>query len=227
MSSPSPTSHRHDRDAVDQREAVEGEPGGEPERPLLHREVLAERPQLVHRRLRLGGDVERLDQRVVAELREVGGHDQLAVDAEAAADAGEEEGGRPADRPVDRADGEERGELLAALHALAVAAEDRDAVDGEAAEQHAEVLDARVGGLLEQAAGDRDAGHVRRDREAGEVDRPVVGVEEVAVGDDVGDLQVVDRAGQPEHRDRAVHQHATRARRARSAIFVPKPTCSR
>ena len=110
--------------------------------PALHREVLAELAQLGHRVLRAGGDVERLDQRVVAEVGQVGRHDQRAVDAEAAADAGEEERRRPADRAVDRTDGEEGGELGAVVVALAVAAEDGDAVDAEAGQQHAEVLDA-------------------------------------------------------------------------------------
>ncbi len=57
-----------DRDAVDERERREGQPGGEPERPALGGE---ERPQLLqlgHRVAGAGGGVERLDERVVAEL---------------------------------------------------------------------------------------------------------------------------------------------------------------
>ena len=199
--------HSDDGDAVDEGEAGEGEPGGEPEGAALHREDLPERAQLRHRVAGRGGDVERLDERVVAEARQVRRDDEPPVDAEAAADAGEEEGRRPAERPVHRADGEEGGELLRADDALAVAAVDRDPVHAEAAEQHAEVLDPLVGGLLEQPAGDRDAAHVGRHGEAGEVHRPARGAERVAVRGDVGDLQVVHRAGEPEHRHRAVHEH--------------------
>ena len=64
-----------------------------------------------------------------------------AVDAEAAADAGQEERGRPADRAVHRAEREEARELAAVRGAAdAVAAEHRQAVHTEAREQHADVL---------------------------------------------------------------------------------------
>ena len=90
---------------------------------------------------------------------------------------------------------------------LAVAAVDGDAVHAEPGEQHAQVLDVAVlGHVLQQAAGDDDAGHVGGDRQAGQVDVPRRRVEEVVLRDQVGDLQVVDRAGQAEHRDRAVEE---------------------
>ena len=132
MSRPSPTSTATTAMPSTSAKELKDSPAANQNVPALHREALAERAQLVHRVARLGGDVERLDQRVVAELREVGGDDELAVDAEAAADAGEEERRRAADRADDRADGEERDELLAVVVALAVAAVDRDAVDAEA-----------------------------------------------------------------------------------------------
>ena len=107
---------RDDDDAVDEGEAVERDAGGEPERAVRDREGVAERDQLGHRVVaRARARVERLDERVLVEAREVGRDDEGAVDAEAAADAGEEERGRPADRPVDRAEGEERRELLAVV----------------------------------------------------------------------------------------------------------------
>ena len=95
-------------------------------------------------------------------MRQVGRHHERPVDAEAAADPRQEERGRAADRADDGADREERDEALAVVVALAVAAEDRDPVDREAAEQHPEVLDVRLGAALQQAPGDRDPGRVTR-----------------------------------------------------------------
>ena len=189
-------------------EARERHAGGEPERALLHREEGTERPQLLHRVARRGGGVERLDQRVLAEPGEVGGDDERPVDAEPAADAGEEERRRATDRSDDGADGEEGDEAVAVgAGALAVSAVDRDAVDAEASEQHPEVLGvAGRRGRLEQAAGDLDPGHVGRHSEPGEVDLPRRRVEEVVLRDEVGDLQVVDGAGEAEQRHRPVEE---------------------
>ena len=93
---------RDDGDAVDDDEAGERQPGREPERAALHREERAEAAQLLHRVARRGRRVQRLDQRVVAEGREVRRHHERAVDAEAAADPGEEERRRTTDRTDDR-----------------------------------------------------------------------------------------------------------------------------
>ena len=99
--------------------------------------------------------------REVAEARHVAREDQLAVDAKAAADAGEEESGRPADGPVDGAEGKEEVKRRPVDHALAVAAVDGKAVDGEAAQQHADVLAAlSPEPQLAQSAGERHAGQV-------------------------------------------------------------------
>ena len=202
---------RHHRDAIDQREAVEGQAGREPERALLHREVVAKLPQLNHRFLRLSSDVEGLDKRVLCEFGEVLRHLQAAVDAKTAADAREEEGWRTADGAIYRSDREEGRELFVVrLLAFAVAAIDGDAVNPEATEQHAEVLGTFSSVLLEQAPGDRHTGDVRRDGQAGKIHSPGVRAEEIVIMTtalhDVGDLKIIDSAAQSEHRDRAVHQ---------------------
>ena len=93
--------------------------------------------------------------------------------------------------------------------ALAVAAEDRQPVDPEAGQQHADVLHGVAGepNVLRRPPGEREAAEVGGDREAGEVDGPAARVEDRRVrGDDEGELQVVDRRGEAEDRDAAVEQ---------------------
>ena len=153
---------------------------------------------------RVEGRVERGDHHEIVELRHVRGRDHVAVDAKAAADAGQEEGRRPADGPGHRAEGEEGGEgaLRPALD-RGVAAEDRQAVGREAGDQHADILDVRVLAELAQAPRQRDARQVGGDGETGEVDLPTGKVEEVRVPtiahDDVRYLQIINRAGETKH----------------------------
>ena len=85
--------------------------------------------------------------------------------------------GGPADRTVDRAEDEERRESLAVDDAGAVAAVDRQAVDGEPGQQHADVLDVVPVAELAQAAGEDDPSEVGVDRQAREIDRPAARVE--------------------------------------------------
>ena len=210
---------RDDGDAVDEREAVEADPGREPELTLANREcvlVLREHRHRVRRRRRAG--VERLDEGERPELAEVLREDEVAVDPDATADPGQEERRRTADRPVDRAEGEEAGERLARRAASeAVAAEHRQAVDAEAPEQHADVLDGvRLAGRpglaeLAQAADEGDPAEVGGDRETGEVDGPPAGVEDGSVrADDERQRQVVDRRGEAEDRYAPVEQQRDR-----------------
>ena len=200
--------HRDHGHPIDQREARERHPGREPERTPRHREDVAEADQLGHRVVgRPRGGVERLDEREVAEVREVHRQQQLAVDAQAATDAGEEKRRRPADRPVDRAEGEEGRELLAVLHTLPVAAEDRQAIDRESAHQHADVLHVVAAAELAQAALDRQPAEVGAEGQARQIDSPAARIEHRGIGrDDKGELQVIDRGGQAEQRNAPIHQ---------------------
>src|SRR5262249_10166678 len=102
--------------------------------------------------------VESLQEREFPEAREVAREDQVAIDAEAAADPSQEEGGRAADGSVDGAEREERGEALAVDGRAGVAAVDAQAVDGESAQEHADVLDVLAAADLAQAPGQGDAG---------------------------------------------------------------------
>src|SRR5207249_8066374 len=77
---------RDDRDAVDEGEAVEADPGREPELALLDREgvlVLLEHRHRIRGRRRAG--IERLDEREGPELAQVLREEEAAVDAEPAA----------------------------------------------------------------------------------------------------------------------------------------------
>ena len=207
-----------DRHAVDESEAVEADAGREPELTLQDGEGVLVLLQDGHRvRRRLGTRVERLDERERAELSELGREHQPAVDAEAAADAGEEERRRSADGAVHRSEGEEAGELATVGRpAHPVATEHRQAVHAEAGHEHADVLDGvglvrTAGRELAQAADERDAAEVAADGEAGQVDGPSCGVEERRVrrGDE-GDGEVVDRRREAEDRHPSVEQQRDR-----------------
>ncbi len=129
--------HGDDRDAVDEAEAGEGDARREPEVAHLVREALREAVQLVHRvGRRRGAWVERLDEGELAEPGDVLRDDQAAVDAQSAAEAGQEEGRRTADRSVDRAEDEE---ARVAVAVVGVAAEDRQPVCREPPHEHAHV----------------------------------------------------------------------------------------
>ena len=131
-----------DRDAIDQCEAGEADAGRDPELILLRLEVVVQFAQLGHRITDRCREVERLDERVVTELRQVIRHTQLAIDAKTRADARDEERRWSADRPVDGAEDEEA--RITIQHR--VSAVHRQSVRAEAPEQHAEVSTA---GILE------------------------------------------------------------------------------
>jgi hypothetical protein len=118
---------------------------------------------------------------IVGELRQVGRHDEGPVDAEAAADAGDEEGGHTADRAQNGSDGEERHDAVR----LAVAAVDREAVHPEAAEQHAEVLDVVAAAALQKTAVMESGTDLGPDGQPAKIHGPVLGLEEVALHHEV------------------------------------------
>ena len=84
-----------------------------------------------------------------------------------------------------------------------------------------------VGRLLSSPPAMREPGHVGGDRETGEVDVPGAGLKKSSLPDEVGDLQVVDRAGEPEQRDRAVEEQRDAVDALRAASTTPRPICSR
>ena len=102
----------HHGDAVDEGEAGEADARGEPEVAARGREGTARAAfrSAIGSALGFAPGSSAWISGYVAELRQVRRDDQAAVDADAAAEAGDEERGRAADRPVDRAEDEERGD---------------------------------------------------------------------------------------------------------------------
>ena len=189
--------------AGDQHEAGEADAASDPELALLGRDDRPHVLQLLHGRRRRTDRPKREHERVGVDLvdrRRV----ELAVDAEADADPGDEERRHPADRRVQHPEGEERRELRTVRRGrVGVAAEQVQTVAAKADLEHAQVLDAagrRGERELGQAAREAERTEVGCDREPVNVDFPRLGRED-RLGDVVGEPQVVDGRSQAEQRD--------------------------